>query len=66
MHDTTVKQTDVAGDSSVSPQPPTRVRGAEMASGFYVVRSTDDECLPPSVRRGTSRSWIAGAWSDPF
>jgi hypothetical protein len=66
MHDATVKQTDVAGDTSVSPEPPTRGRGADKASGFYVVRAMDDERLPPIGRRGTSRSWIPGTWGDPF
>ena len=66
MHDAIVKQTDVAGDTSVSPEPPTRARGAEKASGFYVVRAMDDMGSLPSVRRGAARSWIPGTWGDPF
>ena len=66
MNDITTIRTDAVGDTKVSPEPPTASRGADRASGLYVVRAMDEERLPPPVRRGESRSWIPGAWGDPF
>lgn len=67
MHDSIVNQTAVVGDTSVTPEPPARARGAEKASGFYVVRALDEEpAALPSNRRRASRSWLPGAWGDPF
>ena len=66
MHDTTAMQIDVVGDTKVSSEAPTCDRGAERASGLYVVGALDDERLPPSARRGASRSWLPGTWGDPF
>lgn len=66
MHDTTAMQTDIVGDTGVSPEAPSCGRGADKASGLYVIRSMDDERLPPSARRGASRSWLPGTWGDPF
>ena len=66
MNDITAIRTDVVGDTKVSPEPSTSSRGADRASGLYVVRAMDEERLPPPVRRGESRSWVPGAWGDPF
>jgi hypothetical protein len=66
MNDITAIRTDVAGDAKVSPELPTGSRGADRASGLYVVRSMDEERLLPPVRRAESRSWIPGTWGDPF
>jgi hypothetical protein len=66
MNDITAIRTDVVGDTKVSPEPPTGSRAADRASGLYVVRSMDEGRLPPAVRRGESRSWVPGAWGDPF
>jgi hypothetical protein len=66
MHDTTAIRTDIAGDTGISPEPPIREREVVKASGLYVVRSLDDERLPPFRRRGASRSWLPGTWGDPF
>jgi hypothetical protein len=66
MNDITAIRTDAVGDAKASPEPPTSRRRADRASGLYVVRSMDEERLPPPVRRGESCSWIPGAWGDPF
>ena len=64
MHDSIVNQTAVVGDTSTSPEPPARARGAEKASGFYVVRTLDNEQSPPPSsgnvldgRRGYGWRW---------
>lgn len=66
MNDISAIRADVVGDIKVSPEPPTGSRGADRASGLYVVRLMDEERLPQSVRRGESGSWVPGAWGDPF
>jgi hypothetical protein len=66
MNDITAIRTDVVSDTKVSPEPPTSSLGADRASGLYVVRSMDEERLPPPVRRGESRCWVPGSWGDPF
>ena len=66
MNDITAIRTDVVGDTKASPESSASSRGADRASGLYVVRSMDEEWLPPSVRRGESPSWVPGAGGDPF
>ena len=66
MNDTTLIRTDVIEDISIAPKASIRGREAAQASGLYVIRSLRDDSLPPSAERGTSRSWIPGAWGDPF
>jgi hypothetical protein len=66
MHDTTAMQVDVVGDTKALLEAPSCGRGAERASGLYVVGALDDEQLPPSARRGASSSWLPGTWGDPF
>ena len=49
MNDITAIRTDVVGDTKASPEPSTGGRRADRASGLYVVRSMDEERLPPPV-----------------
>ncbi len=66
MNKSVTKGNDVTRNASEAPEFPIAAREACKASGLYVVRALGDEQAPPSSRRGASRSWIPGAWGDPF
>jgi hypothetical protein len=66
MHDTLATRMDVAGDAGVAPQPSNGDHETAKASDPCVNRSPDEARFPPLGWRGPSRSWLPGAWGDPF
>ncbi len=66
MNDTTPIRTDIIEIAGIAPKSSSRGSGPVKPSGLYVIRSLREDSLPPSAERGTSRSWIPGAWGDPF
>lgn len=66
MNDITAIRTDIVGDTKASPEPSNSSHRVDRVSGLYVVRSMEEERLPPPARRGESPSWVPGAWGDPF
>lgn len=73
MHDKAAVRIRVANDAGVPAEATTGVNGAGAASGLRLVHQAREESPPPRdepahpvVRRGASRSWVPGAWGDPF
>jgi len=66
MRDITAKRIEIDGYASVLPESPINGGRGETANDSYIIRSMGDERLPPFGQRGRSRSWLPGAWGDPF
>jgi len=66
VHKKAPVRADVMADEGIPEAPPTCHHKPDKASGLYVVGLLHNQPLPPFSRRGTSRSWLPGAWGDPF
>jgi hypothetical protein len=67
MNDTIATRMDIAGDDAgIPPQLSIGDHETAKANGSSVYRSPSEARVPPLGCRGAWRSWLPGAWGDPF